>query len=84
VRWNGAFGNFTYVNTTKGPGLHNGDIVKATIVGSTITVYINGVQVLQGTDSTDISGRPGIGFFLQGSGNNADYGFKSFSAANIT
>jgi len=57
--------------------------VKATVVGQTITVYINGKQVLQATDSTFTSGSPGIGFFLHGSANNADFGFTSFSAANM-
>ncbi len=84
VRWNGAFGDFTYITSATGPGLHNGDVIKATVVGSTITVYINGTQVLQGTDSTYTTGSPGVGFYLQGGGNNADYGFTSFSAANIT
>lgn len=83
VRWNGPVGSFNFVNTTKGPGLHNGDIVKATISGRTITVYINGTEVLQGMDSTYTSGRPGIGFFLQGAaGVNGDYGFTSFTATD--
>jgi len=83
VRWNGPLGSFSYVDATPGPGLHNGDVVKATVVGQTITVYINGKQVLQATDSTFTSGSPGIGFFLHGSANNADFGFTSFSAANM-
>ena len=74
-------GNFTYVNTAVGPGLRDGDVVKATIVGSTITVYINGKEVVQGTDSTYKSGSPGIGFFLQGAaGVNGDFGFTAFAA----
>lgn len=81
VRWNGPLGKFTYVNTAVGPGLRDGDIVKATIVGSTITAYINGKAVVQGTDSTYMSGSPGIGFFLQGAtGVNGDFGFTSFAA----
>jgi hypothetical protein len=83
VRWNGPLGNFTYVNTlTGGPGLHDGDVVKATIVGSAITAYINGTMVIQGTDSTYTSGNPGVGFFLQpaATGVNSDYGFTNFTA----
>ena len=85
VRWNGPLGNFSYVNngSVPGPGIRDGDIVKATIVGSTITAYINGVQVVQTSDGTYSSGSPGIGFYLQGTANvNADYGFTSFSASD--
>jgi hypothetical protein len=81
VRWNGPFGSFTYVKTTPGPGIHDGDVIKASIVGSTITVYINDKRVLQGTDRTYTSGNPGLGFFLHGAaGLNGDYGFTSFTA----
>jgi chitodextrinase len=83
VRWNGPLGNFTYVADRNGPGLHDGDVVKAMIQGSTITVYLNGTQILQGTDSTYASGAPGMGFFLQGAtGLNADYGFTTFMASD--
>ena len=85
VRWNGALGNFTYVKngSVPGPGIRDGDIVRATIVGSTITAYINGVQVVQASDSTYSSGNPGIGFYLQGTASvNGDYGFTSFSASD--
>ncbi len=82
VRWNGPLGQFTYVNTLSGgPGLHEGDVIKATIIGSTITAYINGTMVLQGTESTYTSGNPGIGFYLKGAkGVNGDYGFTNFTA----
>ena len=81
VRWNGPLGNFTYVSTTSGPGIRDGDVIKASIVGSTITVYINNKLVLQGTDHRYTRGNPGIGFFLQGAtGINGDYGFRSFTA----
>jgi len=85
VRWNGPLGNFTYLNAVGGvqAGVADGDVVKATIVGSVITVYVNGAQVVQATDSTYTSGSPGIGFFLQGgTGVNADYGFTRFSASD--
>lgn len=83
VRWNGSLGKFSYVATAKGPGLADGDIVKTAIVGKIITVCINGVQVLQGTDGTYANGSPGIGFFLQGTnGVNRDYGFTSVTATD--
>ncbi len=85
VRWDGSLGDFTYVNVTGNGNVAcgNGDVLKATIIGSTITVYINGTQMLQGIDSTYTTGSPGVGFYLQGTGNNADYGFTNFSAANV-
>ena len=53
------------------------------MIGNVITVYINGTQVAQVTDSTFGSGNPGFGFFLSGgSGVNADYGFTDFTAAD--
>jgi hypothetical protein len=83
VRWNGPLGNFTYIQHVGGPGLRDGDTVKATIVGSVITAYINGVQVAQGTDTTFTSGQPGIGFYLHNLANaNADYGFKTLTVSS--
>jgi hypothetical protein len=82
VRWNGPFGNFTYLNSRQGPGLRDGDRVKASIVGNTITSYINDVAIFSVTDNTFTNGNPGIGFYLQGtSGVTADYGFTSFTAS---
>jgi hypothetical protein len=84
VRWNGSFGRFAYVSRTTGPGLHNGDIVKATISGRMITVFINGTKILEGWDATYKSGSPGIGFFQQGAaGVNSDFGFTSVAAADM-
>jgi hypothetical protein len=83
TRWNGPLGDFTSFPNATGPGLNDGDVIKATIVGSVITAYINGNQVYQVTDSTFSTGRPGMGFFLSGaSGVNADYGFTSFTASD--
>ena len=57
--------------------------MKATIVGNTITSYINGVAKLSVTDSTYSSGSPGMGFYLQGaSGVNGNYGFTSYVATD--
>jgi hypothetical protein len=84
VRWNGPLGNFTFLShLTSGPGISDGDVVKATIVGGVITVFINGKQVNQATDNTFTTGNPGIGFYLDGAaGLNADYGFTSFTATD--
>lgn len=85
VRWNGPLGDFTYLGRLKGArfGVKEGDVVRATIAGNLITAYINGVQVAQASDSTYGTGRPGMGFFLQGAaGVNRDYGFSSFAASD--
>jgi hypothetical protein len=82
-RWNGPFGDFTSVPFS-GPGsngVQNADVIKASIVGSTITVWLNGVVIGTATDATFASGNPGMGFYLQGTtGTNGDYGFMSFTA----
>jgi len=85
VRWNGPLGKFSYIANGKGPGLRDGDIVKATIVGSRIVAYINGRQVVEGKDDTFKSGSPGVGFYNQGgtTENDKDFGFSSFRAEEI-
>jgi len=88
VRWNGPLGNFTVLNTTqRQTPIANGDVVKATITGNTIKVYVNNVFVMQVTDSTFASGNPGLGFFFQGNGplngnTNTDFGFTSYTASS--
>jgi len=53
-------GSFAYLNTAERSqyGIANGDVVKATLVGSVITAYINGLQVLQAIDNSHTSGSP--------------------------
>jgi hypothetical protein len=93
VRWDGSLGKFTYLTQKQGVGygVTDGDVVKATIFGDVIRVYVNDVQVLQVTDATYSSGNPGMGFwFKRGSGliarfenstgHNVDYGFTRFAA----
>jgi hypothetical protein len=86
VRWNGPLNSFTTLAEGNNAyhGIQNGDILKATIVDSVITVYVNNVLVCQATDSTYKNGSPGVGFWLsQGPASlNANYGFSSFSATD--
>ncbi len=80
IKWNGALGNFTPLDS-RAVGCANGDTLSATISGTTIKAYKNGVFVFSVTDSTWASGAPGVGFYLQNvSGINADYGLSKFSA----
>ena len=44
-------------------GLHDGDVVTAKIVGSVITTYVNGNQILTTTDDVIKSGNPGVGMW---------------------
>jgi hypothetical protein len=85
VRWDGPLGKFTYLSHKDGAqyGVTDGDVIRATVVGSLIRVYLNGVLVNQAADSTFATGSPGLGFFLQGAtGLNRDYGFTRFSASD--
>jgi hypothetical protein len=93
VRWNGPFGDFTYITQqrTFNDGMmppNDGDIFKATISGSMINVYLNkndgrGDQlIVTGTDPTYTGGEPGMGFFIQGSVDPMQFGFSSFKASS--
>jgi len=88
ARWNGPLNRFRILgSTTAGVGMTDGDTFTATIVGGTVTAYINGVQKLQVIDSHPFSsGSPGIGFYLENAGHNpapqAEYGFSSFTATD--
>ncbi len=83
VRWNGPLGSFTQL-TGSSTGCADGDVLEATIVGSTITAYKNGVQLSQYTDSTFSSGSPGMGFYIQGgsASQESNYGFSNFTASD--
>ena len=90
VRWDGPLGKFTYLADQRGTnyGLNHGDILKASIVGNVITVFINGVEKARVSDDTFKTGNPGIGEFLacengRGIGSNSDFGFASFTARGI-
>jgi hypothetical protein len=67
VRWNGVLNDFTILSPT-GPGggpFNNGSVVKAKIVGSTLTLYQDGTQILTVNDSTFTTGNPGVGAFVR-------------------
>ena len=91
VRWDGPLGKFTYLADLRGTnyGLKDGDILKASVIGNRISVYINGVEKAYAVDDSFNSGNPGIGEFLdcqrgQGVGSNSDFGFASFTARAIS
>lgn len=70
-----------------------GDILRATIIGNTITAYRNGTQVAQITDSVGLSGstpwatgNPGMGHWLNNNGATGDptlYGYSEYMAETL-
>jgi hypothetical protein len=87
VRWNGPLNSWTSLTVTGGAGnlgrkLESGDVVKGTIVGNLISIYINGVLMGRATDSTFTSGQPGIGFFIRQGGNNTNLGLTSYTVSS--
>lgn len=57
-RMNG--GSSTLLTTESTTGAPNGSTLKISAVGSTISCYVNGTQVLTTTDSTYATGQPGF------------------------
>jgi len=88
VRWNGPESNFTILTSGSGINMKSGDSLRATISGSTITMYLNGTQIAQATDNAVTSGSPGIGFDAADNGTSSrqsvydQFGFDSFSATD--
>lgn len=85
ARWDGLLGAFMMLKEAHGSqyGVADGDVVKASIKGEVITVWLNGVQILQTKDYLFKSGNPGIGFYLEGAtGVNNQYGFSRFKATS--
>lgn len=85
ARWEGPLGKYSMLKENYGSqfGVKTGDVVKASMIGNVLTVWINGVQVTQLTDDMFKSGNPGIGFYLEGpTGVMGDYGFTDFMATD--
>jgi hypothetical protein len=84
VRWNGNLGSFTYLTRTTKYHCKDGDVVKATMSGKTIEVFVNDAQIMKARDGTFSNGNPGIGFFVQGAGAevNPNFGFSSLTATD--
>jgi hypothetical protein len=81
TRWNGPFGNFTQLTVNNTVHCSNGDVLKATMTGKTISAYKNGVLEVTASDSTFTGGSPGMGFSLGGgTGTVGNFGFSSYTA----
>lgn len=99
ARWNGPAGSFWNIDAGKNSMyLADGDVMKATATGSNptiITLYRNGVKILQATDTGAAgggsgaygpwtSGNPGFGFYdNSGDDHWKDFGFSRFSASDM-
>lgn len=83
ARWlsNGSFDEIL-PETASPYQLLPGDVVSASMVGSTITMYTNGVQVQQITDTMFTTGNPGFGFNA-GSNGTDPFAFRAFSAQEL-
>jgi hypothetical protein len=95
ARWNGPNGSYWNFETGSSTAyVANGDVMKATATGTNpvvITLYKNGVQILQATDTGTAGGgfgaygpfprgNPGIGFYDDTDSRWHDFGFSSFTA----
>ncbi len=97
ARWNGPNGSYWNFETgSSHTYVKDGDVMKATATGTNptiITLYINGVQALQATDTGAAgggfgaygpwtSGNPGIGFFDNYDSDWKTFGLSSFSVTD--
>jgi hypothetical protein len=97
ARWNGPNGGYWNFETgSSAVYLADGDVIRATASGTNptvITLYKNGTQILQATDTGAAgggfgafgpwtSGNPGIGFYDDHDSHWEYFGFSSFSATD--
>lgn len=86
VRWNGALGDFTGLIHVTGIYCVTGDVIEGTAIGNVLTLYRNGAQIAQVTDSTYSSGLPGVGMYLHnrtGTGDPTKFGASDFISESI-
>lgn len=86
VRWEGPLSSYTALLDTGDPGIGppaDGDVFRAEIHGSTITVFKNGAMVGTANDATWTDGQPGIGFWPTPGATTSSYGFKSYCAGGF-
>jgi len=88
IRWDGLnLGSMNFEDIT-GPllatrtPLKTSDVVKASISGNVITVFINNTRFATATDSTYPTGQPGIGFFTRPQGNSANLAITSYKVTS--
>jgi hypothetical protein len=87
ARWNGGAGSFVDAEGSgsgAGPGTPaHGDVLRAEMNGTTLTIYKNGTLVYTQTGMTYwTDGNPGMGFFTR-DGTMSNFGWSAFSAGNL-
>jgi hypothetical protein len=86
MKWTGPPGGWQHISLTYssylGRDLVTGDVLKCSVIGSTITGYINNVMMIQAVDNTFASGQPGIGFFVRPGGDVRHLNFTSVTATS--
>lgn len=85
VRWNGPLGAFTMLDG-RSANCKNGDVIKATAAGDSLSLYKNGVLIVRVHDSVFTAGSPGIGMYManQSPSVNSKFGFSSFTGSAST
>ena len=85
IRWDGGlnqgmmnFRDITEVLPVGRSPLQTGTRIRCSISGSSISMFINDVQVARASDSTYPNGQPGIGFFTRPGGNSANLAMTSY------
>jgi len=92
VRWDGPLGAYTFISHGTGNphALQDGDVFSASVSGNGVfKAFVNGTLILSATDSTYLTGQPGIGFFIRNSSTattefQSRYAFTSFTATDNT
>jgi hypothetical protein len=64
-------------------GVTSGDVVKASIIGNEIKVYINNILIDTVIDNTYSTGNPGMGFNFGCDSTYGDFGFTKFTASEL-
>jgi len=86
IRWNGSLGDFTGIVSIEGwqigPAVE-GDVLRAEVVGDTISVYRNGSLVASARDSRWTDGQPGMGFWPTPGSTPQNYGWKYYEAGSL-
>jgi hypothetical protein len=84
VRWNGSLGDFTVLNAgvDVGPAV-TGDVLRAGMIGSDITVFLNDESIATANDSTWTDGQPGLGFFPRTGATPEFYCWSAFTGGEL-
>jgi hypothetical protein len=86
VKWTGPLGGYQSLSIVTWwwnvRDLRTGDVIKCSVIGDTISGYINGAKVVEARDSTFTSGQPGIGFFTRPGGDIRHLNFTRVTATS--